>query len=704
MECGMYIEQVVACLLQEVTDLDVAGALRVYVLADLAALGGCFAGLLQTTTTDGNTLRSIAKIQTFEDGQRWLNRLQLEQQNKPKYPGDNTYSNLHVVQAGDKVLLKCRVCSVSKPPIKDALIDGKDMFSASLRTDILSSHFKKRNDGKSPHDVGVATERDAQQMANKREEIHLRAREHVVTLMRIAAHIAQQELPISAFASQVDLVRDCGGNTFPDKTFENDKGAWELLRALEGVALKELHEKLGQSEFIGLQIDESTDRADSSNLFMAVHFEENFRPGVAMLGLKPVHTINPNKNEVQHSTGERIKEVVCDVLKATPGLNLGKLMGFASDGASCMVGKNIGTATLLAKDNPHLLRTHCVAHRGSLAAGSTCAAVPLTVETDKLVTDVNRYLCKSSLRKANLKLVAANMGEKFVSPQAYIKIRFLSRGTAVAALVKSYLVLLKFFYEEGGGAAMRKSLRRFSFCLVPPITLKWFSQSFEFKQLLRRLGGAGGEAALREKLRQQPQGIEVPFPDAPEIKVRISAADVEQVESAAKNLAVNALDELKERFPDVGILERCAVFDPQRFPTNEQDICDYGADDITALGEHYGKQHGDVPPVVDRDDLCREWYHAKSIMFDVRLKPEIKRKVAAIEAKSAAISAANNPDEDEAAEERSVGLPLKKGERARKNRSEMFIDLYAEFWGKVRSSNEGARFPNLYKLVKIYII
>ena len=60
MECRRYIEQVVACLLQEeVTDLDVAGALRVHVLPDLAALGDCFAGLLQTTTTDGNTSRSV---------------------------------------------------------------------------------------------------------------------------------------------------------------------------------------------------------------------------------------------------------------------------------------------------------------------------------------------------------------------------------------------------------------------------------------------------------------------------------------------------------------------------------------------------------------------------------------------------------------------------------------------------------------------
>ncbi|CAN0278061.1 unnamed protein product, partial [Scytosiphon promiscuus] len=156
--------------------------------------------------------------------------------------------------------------------------------------------------------------------------------------MRIAAHIAQQELPISAFSSQVDLVRDCGGDTFPDRTFENDKGAWELLRALEGVALKQLHEKLEQSEFVGLQIDESTDSSDSSNIFMAVHFEVTKK--------------------------------------------------YCTDGASCMVGKNVGAATLLAKDNPHILCTHCVAHRGSLAAGSTCSAVPLTAETDKLVTEV----------------------------------------------------------------------------------------------------------------------------------------------------------------------------------------------------------------------------------------------------------------------------------------------------------------------------
>lgn len=64
------------------------------------------------------------------------------------------------------------------------------------------------------------------------------------------------------------------------------------------------------------------------------------------------------------------------------------MMGFGSDGASCMTGVRIGAATLLGKLNPYLLATHCVAHRGALAAGSTCAAVPLTADVDKTLTEV----------------------------------------------------------------------------------------------------------------------------------------------------------------------------------------------------------------------------------------------------------------------------------------------------------------------------
>ena len=46
-----------------------------------------------------------------------------------------------------------------------------------------------------------------------------------------------------------------------------------------------------------------------------------------------------------------------------------RLVGFASDGASVMVGKHSGVATQLKTMQPILTSIHCVAHRLALAAG-----------------------------------------------------------------------------------------------------------------------------------------------------------------------------------------------------------------------------------------------------------------------------------------------------------------------------------------------
>ena len=52
----------------------------------------------------------------------------------------------------------------------------------------------------------------------------------------------------------------------------------------------------------------------------------------------------------------------------TWGLDMNKCVGFRYDGASTMVGKNTGVATLLKKVNHFLTSTHCVGHKTNLAA------------------------------------------------------------------------------------------------------------------------------------------------------------------------------------------------------------------------------------------------------------------------------------------------------------------------------------------------
>ena len=49
------------------------------------------------------------------------------------------------------------------------------------------------------------------------------------------------------------------------------------------------------------------------------------------------------------------------------GLDVSKLTGFSSDGASVMTGRKGGVATLLRKANPCLVNIHCICHRLALS-------------------------------------------------------------------------------------------------------------------------------------------------------------------------------------------------------------------------------------------------------------------------------------------------------------------------------------------------
>lgn len=47
----------------------------------------------------------------------------------------------------------------------------------------------------------------------------------------------------------------------------------------------------------------------------------------------------------------------------TWGVELSKVMGFGSDGASVMMGRRGGVVAKLKEENPNLIGIHCVAHR-----------------------------------------------------------------------------------------------------------------------------------------------------------------------------------------------------------------------------------------------------------------------------------------------------------------------------------------------------
>lgn len=58
------------------------------------------------------------------------------------------------------------------------------------------------------------------------------------------------------------------------------------------------------------------------------------------------------------------------------GVDVSKVLGFGSDGASVMTGRENGVAARLKRDSPHAVAVRCICHRLYLAVSQVCIVIP----------------------------------------------------------------------------------------------------------------------------------------------------------------------------------------------------------------------------------------------------------------------------------------------------------------------------------------
>ncbi|CAI7818639.1 unnamed protein product [Closterium sp. NIES-54] len=78
------------------------------------------------------------------------------------------------------------------------------------------------------------------------------------------------------------------------------------------------------------------------------------------------------------------------------GIELAKISGMSTDGASVMMGSKNGLVARLRLRIPHLVSSHCIAHREALAAKDAADAFPEFNMVDGLIRQVAEYLDRSS--------------------------------------------------------------------------------------------------------------------------------------------------------------------------------------------------------------------------------------------------------------------------------------------------------------------
>ena len=138
-------------------------------------------------------------------------------------------------------------------------------------------------------------------------------------------------------------------------------------------------------------IDESTDVASQKLLCVAVSYvSDSVGPVTDFLGLIPV----------VDTTAETLYTTLKDELLRY-GMNMSNCIGFASDGASVMVGKNNSMWTRIKEDSPHCIQLKCICHSLALCIQRAFAELPSNL--GYLLKEIPAWFSHSTLRREAFK-------------------------------------------------------------------------------------------------------------------------------------------------------------------------------------------------------------------------------------------------------------------------------------------------------------
>ncbi|KAJ8378389.1 hypothetical protein AAFF_G00242770 [Aldrovandia affinis] len=229
--------------------------------------------------------------------------------------------------------------------------------------------------------------------------------------------------------------------------------------ALEDVVVKQLDEKLKGSDFIGIIIDETVNITVDKKLIIYVKLEIKGRVETCFLGNYDVHS----------GTARCIFDKVVEVLHERD-VELSRIIGLGSDGASVMMGKRAGVGALLKKESAFSIQVHCGAHRAALAALDAAKAVDQVGAYKRTIASVYSFYKHSASRTNHLhQLTAVLSNEDMTSLKQPCAVHWLSLHMAVEGIKRNWPALVIELNKEavGGNAQAQGILGQIqSYCII----------------------------------------------------------------------------------------------------------------------------------------------------------------------------------------------------------------------------------------------
>jgi hypothetical protein len=412
--------------------------------------------------------------------------------------------------------------------------------------------------------------------------------------------------------------------------YSDAKGLAAIFESISQCLNEVLVEKLNNSRFNAVIIDESTDVDQKKKLIIYVQY-------LAADGCTPLTEFC--------SLPSLTKGDACTVYLGTKSAFLNKKVSLdnfvymGSDGASVMTGCKQGVATLWKKHiQPHSTAIHCHNHKLALGISDVNGRTPYCEVYDTLITKVYSLVKNSTNNRQDLEGFAEIFGEKYLTPKKLHKVRWLGRVRAVEQIdecKRSWLELFLTMPENRTAVALAKTFVTYEFqirtaffrdihsalatlCCLFQTQKPHLVQLDQIKPALQNVQdllaqwytgeGAPGSRRVGDREQQLLQtgkidGVNVELEPLCGESVGTDAnilANVAKQRTFMVEYSVGLMTALDERFPDVGLQDAFKIFLPMSYMNVKQmydnkKLHAYGKKELTVLLDHFGVPKTVVP-------------------------------------------------------------------------------------------------------------
>lgn len=400
-------------------------------------------------------------------------------------------------------------------------------------------------------------------------------------------------------------------------------------------------EKAHKAQAYGLLTDEVSDISVTEHLITFIQYFDQELGSVQTSFLSC-------QNIFEHYSSANAKAISDLLLESinTSGLDLGKFTGFSSDGASVMVGKKGGVATLLREKCPTLINVHCICHKLALSCTDSNEGIKYVKEVELVLRQLWNYFENSPKRmacylKVQMELKGLNLSKgasKKVASRLKkaCRTRWLSLDSSVTAVYNDYEALLQTLdlakTEDAIALGLSKKIRNIKFLgviyilrhilpVLSHLSRVFQSSSFNFSAIIPEVNSAKDklDSILQEETPITALQSDIDSINNISAELSLNSKAMNEIQSLFKNYIAALKNNIDRRFTDTSeIITSFSIFDIQGIPNDTAQFKEYGNREIQILARHfYRGENGEELS----DQLKTEWNGMKYHLRDI-LKPK----------------------------------------------------------------------------------